>query len=60
MTAKELAEKLLENPDFEVRICIGEQDIYSAYGFTVRDFNVTGIGDIGYSDEVIILSVEEK
>ena len=59
MTAKELAEKLLENPDFEVRICIGEQDD-SVYGFTVRDFNVTGIGDIGYSDKVIILSAEEE
>ncbi len=60
MTAKELAEKLLENPDFEVRTCIDEQDIYSAYGFTVRDFKVTGIGDIGYSDKVILLSVEEE
>lgn len=59
MTAKELAEKLLKHPDFEVRMCIGEQDD-SAYGFTVRDFKVTGIGDLGYSDKVILLSVEEE
>lgn len=59
MTAKELAKKLMENPDFEVKACNSHTDD-SSYGFTVDRFNVNGIDDIGHSDGVIILSLEEE
>ena len=57
MKAKELAEELLKNPDFEVRLDYCD--------FFVRDFadlislTITGIEDIGYSDKVIVLNYEE-
>ena len=57
MKARELAAKLMEHPDFEVKACDSHIDD-SSYGFTVDRFNVNGIGDIGHSDGVIILSLE--
>ena len=57
MKARELAAKLMENPDFDVKAGYSHTDD-SSYGFTVESFNVNGVGDIGYSDGVIILSLE--
>jgi len=57
MKARELAAKLMENPDFDVKACNSHIDD-STYGFTVDHFSVNGIGDIGYSDGVIILNLE--
>jgi hypothetical protein len=57
MKARELAAKLMEHPDFEVKACESHIDD-SSYGFAVDSFKVNGIGDIGYSDGVIILSLE--
>ena len=56
MKAKELAEKLLEHPDFEVKgnfidyFSSGEWPIY-------HTLKVCGIADIGYSDKVIVLDL---
>lgn len=60
MKAKELAEELLKNPDYDVEfvystfICDGIHtpfpDIYS--------YKITGIADIGHSDKVIVLDGE--
>jgi hypothetical protein len=59
MKAKELAEKLMENPEFEVDFGIFEPD-GSDYGMGLRTFKITGIADIGYSDKVIKLDGAEK
>ena len=59
MKAKELAEKLLEHPEFEVMISIFEND-GSAYGLGLRTFSITGIGDTGHSMKVIKLDIDEK
>lgn len=59
MKAKELAQKLLEYPDFEVEFGLLEPD-GSSYGICLRVFSV-GIDDIGYSSKVIKLGpIEEK
>lgn len=52
MKAKELAEKLLENPDFEVEFVHLEKD-NSKWGMSLISFNNIKIDDIGYSDKVI-------
>lgn len=53
MKAKELAEILLKNPDFEVTT-----------GFSIDGdwyfFNVIGVSDIGNSDKIIRLEIEEE
>lgn len=59
MKSKELAEKLLKYPDFEIDFCFSELD-NSDYGMTVRVFNNIAIGDIGHSDKKIRLSGEEE
>ncbi len=54
MSAKELAKKLLEHPDFEVS--------YAAFSKRQEMFifyTITGI-DIGYSDKIINLIGDEK
>jgi hypothetical protein len=58
MKAKELAEKLLENPDFEITTVFRDKLIKSEWP-VYRKFNILGIGDIGYSDKIIQLEVEE-
>ena len=60
MKAKELAELLLKNPDFEVQCVFVDASkcsvdhIYPDYNFV----NVCGIADIGYSSKVIVLDTE--
>ena len=56
MKAKELAEKLLEHPDFEVKSIFVDYfsgTIYPKY----HNLKVIGVADIGYSDKVIILDL---
>jgi len=57
MKAKELAEKLLEYPDFDVDIAISGYD-ESSYGYVVTVYDVVGIGDIGHSDKKVRLDVD--
>lgn len=57
MKAKDLAELLLKNPDFEVKVSVLTVDD-EAIGFAALDYeilDVTGLADIGYSSRVIIL-----
>lgn len=60
MKAKDLAELLLKNPDFDVQCVFVDISKCSAdhmhpdYHFV----NVCGIADIGYSDKVIVLDTE--
>ena len=56
MTAKELAEKLLEHPDFKVKGVFVEyfsNDMWPRH----HSVNVCGIADIGHSDRVIVLDL---
>ena len=56
MKAKELAEKLLKHPDFEVKgvfVDYFSSDRWPRY----HNLKVCGIADIGYSDEEIILDL---
>lgn len=56
MTAKELAEKLLEHPDFKVKGIF--VDYFSSGQYPkYHTLNVCGIADIGYSDKVIVLDL---
>ena len=57
MKAKELAELLLKNPDFDVRLIIPETCPKCGF-FDYTSYNITGIADIGYSERVIILNEE--
>lgn len=59
MKARELAEKLLQYPDFEVRFCFIEPD-GSHYGISLRSFEDIDIADIGHSEKKIILGGDEK
>lgn len=56
MKAKELAELLLEHPDFEVKgifVDYFSSDMWPKY----HTLTVCGIADIGYSDKKIILDM---
>lgn len=61
MKARELAEQLLKNPDFDVKFSFNEIEDFkvSNWGVDIREFNNISIGDIGYSDQVIILNGDE-
>lgn len=60
MKAKDLAELLLQHPDFEVKCVICDtskcsiEHIWPDYEF----LNISGIADIGHSDKVIVLDTE--
>lgn len=68
MKAKELAEKLLQNPDFEVEFLFTtyyETEVWTNNGIIkaqtgkqVDKYKNVDIADIGYSDRVIILTGE--
>ena len=68
MKAKELAEKLLQNPDFDVEFLFTtyyETEVWTNNGIIkaqtgkqVDKYKNIDIGDIGYSDRVIILTGE--
>lgn len=56
MKAKELAEKLLEHPNFEVESIFVDyfsENTYPKY----HNLKVVGVADIGYSDKVIVLDL---
>lgn len=57
MKAKELAEKLLEYPDFEVKgvfVNYFSSEKWPEY----HSLKITGIADIGHSDKVIVLDLD--
>lgn len=68
MKAKELAEKLLQNPDFDVEFLFTtyyETEVWTDNGIIkaqtgkqVDKYKNVDIADIGYSDRVIILTGE--
>lgn len=64
MKAKELAEKLMENPDFDVEFtfveCCDELSDKTSHFFNIRTFKDIDIEDIGYSSKVIQLGGIEK
>lgn len=59
MKAKELAEELLKNPDFEVELIrmIGDTTYDHPYP-EYETLKIFGVADVGYSDKVIILDCE--
>ena len=59
MKARELAEKLMEHPDFDVEFIFSEEFNKNDKWPTIRKFNNINISDIGHSDKIIILDGEE-
>lgn len=59
MKAKDLAELLLQHPDFDVNVVVMECTPSGLPDY--KNLNVDGIADIGYSDKVILLdcNIEE-
>ena len=57
MTAKELATKLLEHPDFEIKFHDFHQDFSGGPIVCDSQTNVE-IADIGYLDKIIVLGGE--
>lgn len=57
MKAKELAEELLKNPDFDVECSVWVYDENSRFP-NISTLRIDGIADIGYSDKVIVLNGE--
>lgn len=57
MKAKELAEQLLKNPDFDIVFNATEKT--EDFGVYIKIFENIEIIDIGYSDKTIILGGEE-
>ena len=60
MKAKELAELLLKNPEFEVQ-CVFADTSKCSVDYLYPDYHtlhINGIADIGYSDKVIVLDTE--
>ena len=62
MKAKELAEELLNYPDFDVELTymVFKRDgIHTAFP-SVYNYKITGIADIGHSDKVVVLTGESE
>lgn len=60
MKAKDLAELLLEHPDFEVVGCYADTskcDVNHPWPDYMK-FDISGVADIGYSDKVIVLDCD--
>lgn len=55
--AKELAEELLKNPDFDVHFSFDERT--NGTPFCFRNYLIKEIGDISYSSKIIVLDGEE-
>lgn len=53
MKAKELAEQLLKNPDFDIVFVTVDSTV--GFGYNIRKFKDIGIANIGYSDKTIAL-----
>lgn len=62
MKAKELAEQLLNYPDFDVELTymtFKRDGIHTPFP-DVYNYKITGIADIGHSDKVIVLNGESE
>ena len=57
MKAKELAELLLEHPDFEVRGVFVDYFTSSQWP-RYHNLKICGIADVGYSDKKIVLEID--
>lgn len=55
MKAKELAEELLNYPDFDVELTYM---VFERDGIHTYNYKITGIADIGHSDKVVVLNGE--
>lgn len=62
MKAKELAELLLQHPDFEIEGILSDTSkCTSDCPFpNYSTFAITGIADVGYSDKVIVFRCEKR
>lgn len=58
MKAKELAEKLLETPEFEVKAVHLYPSI--GWGLSMDKYSVNGLADVGYSDGVAVLDLDRE
>lgn len=53
-----VADKLLENPEFEVKAIRLYPGI--GWGLTMEKYSVNGLADVGYSDGVVVLDLERE
>lgn len=60
MTGQELINKLKGYEDFDIEFIFSEEPCSGSYFPTIRHFEDLSIGDIGYSDKVILLSGNER
>ena len=62
MKAKELAEELLNYPDFDVELTymVFERDGILTPFPDVYNYKITGIADIGHRDKVVVLTGESE
>lgn len=60
MKCKELIQILKEHPDFDVRISLFEADGSTGWGAGLRTFKIIGVGDIGHSDKILQLDLDER
>lgn len=60
MTVAQLINKLKGYDDFDVEFVFSEEPCNGSYFPIIRKFKDLEIGDIGYSDKVILLSGEER
>ena len=59
MKAKELIELLKEMPDFDVKFVYMDVGKNDGMRYDRKDFEITGIADIGFSDKIIHLDGKE-
>ena len=59
MTSKEVIKILSSFPDFEVELC-RSTPCDTGWGISFDRFKITGLEDVGYSDNVVILEIENK
>lgn len=62
MKVKELIEQLKGKEEFELSVCFDDEELNSyvkcKWGLLLRNLKITGIGDIGYSENVVVLDAE--
>ena len=58
MKAKELAEQLMQNPDFEVQAMFVDHQEKGWPNY--QTLSVDGIADVGHGSKIIILDVNQK
>lgn len=58
MKAKDFIKLFSEYPDFDIVVSFIEEDD-TEYGICLRNFEATGIYDIGYSSKQIVLDIKE-